>query len=222
MIEYGGVKLTWLGHDGFRIEGGGVEVVIDPFRLRMKGKRSANVLFVTHDHFDHCSPSDIEKVLNERETVVIAAKNCEQTLKRFKIKDLRSVSENDWGEAFNVKYRAVPAYNLNKFRSPGVPFHPREYGGLGFVIDIGGVRIYHAGDTDRIPEMKELGGIDVALLPVSGVYVMTAEEAAGSVEDIMPKLAIPMHYGSIVGSVDDAERFKRLAKCRVEILNVEE
>ncbi|MCS7142801.1 MAG: MBL fold metallo-hydrolase [Aigarchaeota archaeon] len=222
MISYGGVNITWLGHDGFRIEGGGIEAVIDPFRLMMRGRRPAHVIFITHNHFDHCSPSDLQNVVDERASIVIAARNCEKELVGVAAREVRSVDPYQSGEAYGIRYRTVRAYNVNKFRSPGIPFHSKEYGGLGFIIEIEGVKIYHAGDTDKIPEMSSVGEVDVALLPVSGVYVMTADEAASAAEVIRPKLAIPMHFGSIVGSASDAERFKRLCRCRVEVLKVEE
>ncbi|MEM2004008.1 MAG: MBL fold metallo-hydrolase, partial [Nitrososphaerota archaeon] len=126
------------------------------------------------------------------------------------------------GELMGVRYLVVPAYNVNKFRAPGVVFHPKEYGGVGYIIEVDNIRIYHPGDTDLIEEMKTLGRIDVALLPVSGTYVMTAEEAAKAVDIIKPDLAIPMHFGEIVGSEKDAQTFKSKASCRVEILKPEE
>ena len=106
----------------------------------------------------------------------------------------------------------MPAYNLNK------QFHPKSNGWMGVVVTVSGKRIYHAGDTDNIPEMSNLKNIDIALLPVSGTYVMTAEEAADAANRIMPKMAVPMHYGSIIGTRADAERFRQLCKCKVEIL----
>jgi L-ascorbate metabolism protein UlaG (beta-lactamase superfamily) len=120
-----------------------------------------------------------------------------------------------------VVIEAVAAYNTSKFRSPGKPFHPQADGKVGFVIGLGGIRIYHAGDTDEIPEMAKVAGVDVALLPVSGTYVMTAAEAVKACNAIRPKLAIPMHYGAIVGTSADAEAFKKGVKCRVEVLKAE-
>ena len=112
----------------------------------------------------------------------------------------------------------MPAYNTDKWRSPGVPFHPKENAMIGFVLSIDGKRIYHAGDTDLIAEMNNLKNIDIALLPVSGTYVMTALEAVEACKLIHPKLAIPMHYGAIVGTESDARTFKERAPCRVEII----
>jgi L-ascorbate metabolism protein UlaG (beta-lactamase superfamily) len=110
-----------------------------------------------------------------------------------------------------VTVEAVPAYNVNKFRSPGVPFHPKAAGHNGYIVTIGGERLYHAGDTDHIPEMAGYR-CDVALLPVSGTYVMTADEAAAAAADIAPRVAVPMHYGDIVGNAADVERFKALCE----------
>jgi len=128
------------------------------------------------------------------------------------------------GDARTVKgipILAAPAYNVNKFRSPGVPFHPKEKGYVGFVITVEGRRIYHAGDTDVIPEMASIEA-DIALLPVSGTYVMTAEEAVEAASVIGPKAAIPMHVGRGIGSLEDAERFWENAEVPVEVLPMEE
>ncbi|RLG02733.1 MAG: MBL fold metallo-hydrolase, partial [Thaumarchaeota archaeon] len=133
---------------------------------------------------------------------------------------IKLVRPGDKVEVKGAKIEAVPAYNVNKFRSPGVVYHPKEEGSVGYVIELDGVRIYHAGDTDFIPEMRNLE-VDVALIPVSGTFVMTAEEAAEAVNTFKPKVAIPMHYGAIVGDKSDAERFKKLAEVDVVILEKE-
>jgi len=119
-----------------------------------------------------------------------------------------------------VLIKTLPAYNLTKFRSPGVPYHPKDAGHVGYLITVQGVTIYHPGDTDFIPEMKGLKP-DVALLPVSGTYVMTAEEAAEAAASIQPKVAIPMHVGEGIGSLADAERFKEKATVPVVIKPIE-
>jgi L-ascorbate metabolism protein UlaG (beta-lactamase superfamily) len=120
-----------------------------------------------------------------------------------------------------IDVEAVPAYNVNKFRSPGIPFHPREAGHVGFVVTLEGKRVYHAGDTDYIPEMADLKEIDIALLPVSGTYVMTAEEAVQAAEAIRPGVAIPMHVGRGIGSPDATQVFKEKAPVDVAILEME-
>ena len=127
------------------------------------------------------------------------------------------------GEEHTVKgiaIKTVPAYNLTKFRSPGVPFHPKDAGHVGYLITVKGLTIYHTGDSDFIPEMKGLKP-DVALLPVSGTYVMTAEEAAEAAAAIQPKVAIPMHVGEGIGSLADAERFREKAAVPVVVKPIE-
>jgi L-ascorbate metabolism protein UlaG (beta-lactamase superfamily) len=119
-----------------------------------------------------------------------------------------------------VLIKTVPAYNLTKFRSPGVPFHPKDAGHVGYLITVKGITIYHTGDSDFIPEMKGLKP-DVALLPVSGTYVMTAEEAVEAATAIQPKVAIPMHVGEGIGSLADAERFREKATVPVVVKPIE-
>jgi L-ascorbate metabolism protein UlaG (beta-lactamase superfamily) len=134
------------------------------------------------------------------------------------VKATKFLEPGDQCSVEKVEIEAVPAYNLNKFREPGQVFHPQKDKKLGFVFQMDGTRVYFAGDTDVIPEMKSIR-CDIALLPVSGTYVMTAEEAAEAVAEIKPKIAVPMHYGAIVGSDSDAQKFKSLVKnCQVEII----
>lgn len=208
---YKGIKIELLGHASVRIEGEGVVVYVDPFQIE-RPRRDGNVVVCTHEHYDHCSPRDIERVLKEGGSIVAAA-NCEAKLREFAAKKI-FLRPGDVAEVEGVRVSAVPAYNVAK------PFHPREYGGVGVVLTIGGVRIYHAGDTDFIPEMEELGEIDVALLPVGGTYTMGPVDAAKAAEVIKPRVAIPMHYGAIVGSRRDAEEFEKRASrfCEVRIL----
>jgi L-ascorbate metabolism protein UlaG (beta-lactamase superfamily) len=215
MLNYEGIQITWLGHDGFRLKKD-IVVYIDPYRLSGTLEHGDLVL-VTHEHSDHLSPDDLKKVVGPGTTVVTIPAG-EAEVRELKPKALRLVRAGDRVEIAGVQIEVVCAYNVNKFRSPGTPFHPKADGKVGFILGIGSVRIYHAGDTDSIPEMVQAKGVDVALLPVSGTYVMTAQEAVEACRVIQPKLAIPMHYGTIVGSVEDAEMFRRQASCRVEIL----
>lgn len=210
------MKIFWLGHDCFRIEGSRV-IYTDPFKI--KGGKQADILLVTHSHFDHLSPEDIRKV-SSRETVAVAPESCLSELKRLQLRDVKTIAPGGSVEALGVKVEAIPAYNVNKFRSPGIVFHPKRELFVGYIFTVDGVRFYHAGDTDFIPEMEDLN-VDVAFIPVSGTVVMTAEEAAKAAGKIKPKLAIPMHYGTIVGGRGDAEKFSRLAPCKVQILEKE-
>jgi L-ascorbate metabolism protein UlaG (beta-lactamase superfamily) len=215
MLTVQGVEITWLGHDGFKIKKDRV-IYVDPFKLAGKPE-AADLVCVTHEHFDHLSVDDLKKVVTPK-TTVVTIPACEKAVKELKPKAVRIVSAGQRLEVDGVGVEALPAYNTTKFRSPGNPFHPKADGKVGFVLSVGGLRIYHAGDTDQIPEMAQVKGVDVALLPVSGTYVMTADEAVKACEAIQPKLAIPMHYGSIVGSAADAETFRKAVKCRVEVL----
>jgi L-ascorbate metabolism protein UlaG (beta-lactamase superfamily) len=170
---------------------------------------------VSHDHFDHLSLEDLALVVGSK-TSVVAAKECAAKLKGSGM-DIKTVSPGDKLAVQGLTIEAVPAYNTNK------TFHPKVDGKLGFVLTMNNLRIYHAGDTDDIPEMAKVNP-DIALVPVSGTYVMTAEEAARAVnENIKPKqLAIPMHYGAIVGSENDAKTFsQKVTACAVKILNQE-
>jgi L-ascorbate metabolism protein UlaG (beta-lactamase superfamily) len=200
-------NISWLGHDGFLIKGDGKAIVIDPFQL--KECEPADVILVTHEHYDHCSPEDIQKI-QRASTVIVTEANSAKKLSG----DVRVVRPGDKLTVSGIPVEAVPAYNTNK------SFHPKQNGWLGFILTVDGVKIYHAGDTDLIPEMDSIKA-DIALLPVSGTYVMTAEEAVEAAKTIKPKLVIPMHYGAIVGSAEDARRFcdAMAGTCEVVLLS---
>lgn len=202
MLELNGVTITWLGHDAMKIKGEKV-IYIDPWKLR--DREPADIILISHEHYDHCSPLDVEKV-SKQGTLIVTTADAARKLKG----DVMVVKPGDTVEADGVTVEITPAYNTNK------SFHPKSSGWIGFIINMGGKRIYHAGDTDRIPEMDKMR-VDVALVPVSGTYVMTAEEAAEAVNRMKPKIAVPMHYGDIVGTRDDAERFKKLVSKDIEV-----
>lgn len=204
MWTYKGVRVHWLGHDSFVLQGSKT-VIIDPFKA--KGDYKADVLLISHEHSDHFSDDDIKRFAGAG-TSIVAPKICEGPLRHYS-QEKRFVEPGSKLDLKGVGVEAVPAYNLNKFREPGKVFHPRADGRVGYVITLDGVRFYHSGDSDATPEMKSLD-VDVAFLPVSGTYVMTAEEAAGAAKMMKVKVAVPMHYGSIVGTEADAERFKKL------------
>lgn len=190
-----------LNHDSFRLDGPPV-IYIDPWKLPARSA-PADIILVTHEHFDHCSPEDIQR-LSHAGTVVI----CNPTA-THKLPAARMLAPGESMAVGDVQIAAVPAYNVNKFRSPGEPFHPRQQQGNGYLITLGGETLYHAGDTDLIPEMAQIK-CDVALLPISGTYVMTAEEAFEAAKIIDAQVFVPMHYGDIVGDVSDVERFRDL------------
>jgi L-ascorbate metabolism protein UlaG (beta-lactamase superfamily) len=200
-------NIHWLGHDTFKVVGEKV-IYTDPFKI--KKKDTANIILITHEHFDHCSPEDVKKI-QDPNTVIVATSDCAQKLSG-KIKIVKP------GEKMNVEgieIEAVPAYNTNK------QFHTKDKGWVGYIFTVQGQRIYIAGDTDYIPEMKNFK-VDIALLPVSGTYVMTADEAVKAALDMKPKVAIPMHYGSIVGSEKDAKRFAESLKGKIEVAILKE
>jgi L-ascorbate metabolism protein UlaG (beta-lactamase superfamily) len=203
-------RIQWLGHAGFRLNLAGKTIYIDPYRAP-RGPQ-ADLILITHDHFDHFSPEDLEH-LSGKGTRVIGPATVTEQLKGAVVK----IAPGESVEVLGIDVTAVAAYNTNKLGSDGKPFHPRESGWVGYVVTGGGHKIYHSGDTDVIPEMDHAGGSDVALLPVSGTYVMTAVEAAEAARRIDPGLAIPMHWGTIIGSRDDAERFAELADVKVRI-----
>lgn len=198
-------NLHWLGHDSFRLDGPPV-IYFDPWKLPADSP-VADLVLVSHEHGDHCSPADVKKISGP-DTVVIANPTAAAKLPGVRV--LRPGERTTVGD---VAVEAVPAYNLTKFRSPGNPFHPKAAEHNGYIVTVGGERLYHCGDTDHIPEMSSVK-CEVALLAVSGTYVMTAEEAAGAAQTIKPPMAVPMHWGDqdVVGTLADAERFKKLCE----------
>jgi L-ascorbate metabolism protein UlaG (beta-lactamase superfamily) len=203
--------VEWLGHAGFRIKTRSAVVYVDPWRTG--GTPDADVILITHDHFDHFSREDVMR-LSRRGTQLVAPATVTERLRG----PTASVVPGEAIEIAGLELRVVAAYNTNKLDSEGRPFHGREAGWVGYVIADGARRIYHSGDTDVVPEMDEAAGVDVALLPVSGTYVMTAAEAAEAARRIAPGVAVPMHWGALIGTREDAERFAAAAPCPVSIL----
>jgi L-ascorbate metabolism protein UlaG (beta-lactamase superfamily) len=201
-VESTADRIQWLGHDAIRINGGPV-VYIDPYQLS-DGPR-ADLILITHEHYDHCSPGDVKKIQGP-DTVIVTEKDSARKLSG----KVTVVAPGDTVTAAGVIVQAVPAYNLDK------KYHPKKKGWLGFILEIQGVRIYHAGDTDFIPEMEGFRA-DIALLPVSGTYVMTAREAVQAALAIGPSLALPIHYGTLVGSAEDAEVFRKGLEGKVPV-----
>ncbi len=208
-------SIHWFGHDAMRIDAGGLVIYIDPWQVGDQPEK-ADLVLITHDHHDHCSPEDVDAVFKEGTEIVTMATAAE----KLPGKTIHTVAPGDVVTVKGIVVEAVNAYNINKFRSPGVPFHPKEAGHVGFVVTVDGVRVYHAGDTDCIPEMKDIKA-DIALVPVSGTYVMTADEALEAVRIIGPQLAIPIHVGRGIGSMEDAQRFKKLSPVPARILELE-
>lgn len=200
--------IHWLGHDTFKITGEKV-IYTDPFKI--KKKDNADIILITHEHYDHCSPEDVKKIQNA-DTVIVATADCAKKLSG----KIKIVKPGDKINVEGIEIEAVPSYNTNK------QFHQKNRGWVGYIFKVKGQRIYIAGDTDHIPEMKGFKNIDIALLPVSGTYVMTADEAVKAALDIKPKIAIPMHYGSIVGDKNDAKKFADGLKGKIEAVILQE
>jgi len=210
MLEH----VHWLGHDTFRIDGSST-IYIDPWKLPA-GQPPADAILVTHDHYDHLSLADIDRVSGPG-TVIVGPPCVTGKIGR---RAAFTAQPGQIVDAGTAKVTVVPAYNVNKFKKPGVVYHPRGECHVGYIVEMDGVRIYHAGDTDAIPEMRDIE-VDVALLPVGGTYTMTAEEAAEACTMLKAAVVVPMHFGDIVGSEDDAWRLKRLCGVPVTILEPE-
>lgn len=188
------MRLTWIHHASFRVEADEGVLYIDPWKLDSQ-PHDADLIFVSHDHYDHCSPEDIERISKDDTAIVAPADT---------IKQLHAANAVTPGEAAYVKdiqVEAVAAYNIGK------AFHPQSNNWLGAVFTLDRVRIYYAGDTDLVPEMNRLRDVDVALLPVGGTYTLDANQAAKACKAIGPGKAIPYHWGDIVGTESDARRF---------------
>eukprot|EP01106_Pelomyxa_sp_JSP_P010745 TRINITY_DN28307_c0_g1_i2.p1 TRINITY_DN28307_c0_g1~~TRINITY_DN28307_c0_g1_i2.p1 ORF type:complete len:212 (-),score=23.95 TRINITY_DN28307_c0_g1_i2:149-784(-) len=204
--------LTWYGQASFRISTGGTQVYIDPWRLP-SGLPAANLVCVTHAHADHFSSADIAKIAVETTVVLLPG---DVTLPpSIKVQQVHVMTPGKSITHGGITVSAIPAYNNAK------PSHPKAKNWMGYVVSVGGFKYFHAGDTDCISEMSQLSSqaIDVALLPVGGTYTMDGKEAAQAVELIRPKIAVPMHYGSVVGSIADAKMLESLTTvCPVKIM----
>lgn len=203
-------KIHWLGHDAMRIDADSI-IYIDPYQIETGVM--ADLILITHEHYDHCSVDDVKKILGD-DTVIVTEKDSaaklEKELGRVVDGKIEIVAPGDTAQVKGISIQAVPSYNVNK------KFHPKANGWLGLIMEIDGVKIYHAGDTDIIPEMDDIT-CDIALLPVSGTYVMTADEAVEAAKRIDPKIAVPMHYGALVGDAGDAETFRKGLDGRIDV-----
>ncbi len=198
--------IKWYSHASFAIEADRI-IYLDPWKIPGSAPK-ADLILVTHSHSDHLSSNDIQNLKKEG-TVIICSTDCVSRLSG----DVRSLTPGQEMDVQGIKIKGVPSYNLSK------PFHPKGNKWLGYIVTVGGVSVYHAGDTDLIPEMNDLGRVHIALLPVGGQYTMDAEEAAKAANIIKADISIPMHYGAgVVGSVKDAEKFKSLCQEEVRIL----
>lgn len=209
-MEINGIKLQWLGHSSFLIKNSKI-IYIDPYNIPDKTEK-ADLILITHSHYDHCSIADLNKIVKEG-TKILAPADCQSKIVKSTTPIKIDVVEP--GKNFNfedIEISTFPSYNIDK------PFHSKDESWVGYLIKIKDTLIYHSGDTDKIPEMQKLTGYKqsgkkfIALLPIGGRFTMSAEEAVEAVQLIKPDLAIPMHYGSIAGTNEDAIEFKELCE----------
>ena len=200
------VTVKWFGHASFRIESSGVVVYIDPWKLT-ESAHDADVVLVSHSHYDHCSRPDVDKV-SKSDTVVVAPSD---TIAKLQLAN--AVTPEERLVVKEVTIEPVAAYNIVK------TFHPRGHNWIGAVIGLGDKRIYYAGDTDLIPEMSDLKDVDLGLFPVGGTYTLNAAEAAKACQAVGCKQAVPYHWGDIVGEEEDARSFAEQAPCEVHVLH---
>jgi len=179
------LSIKWLGHASFQIKAGEKIVYVDPYEGEYS--ENADLVLVTHSHSDHCDTAKIKSV-RKTDTLIIAPEDCASKIGE----SIKTLKPGEEATINNIKVRAVEAYNYKRFRSPGNPFHPKGFG-VGYLITAEGKTIYHAGDTDFIPEMRQLGHVDVALLPSGDTYTMNNVEASEAAIEISPEIAIPMH-----------------------------
>lgn len=201
---FGDVELKWFGHDSFVIKNSKKVIYIDPYNLS-NNLEKADFILITHSHYDHCSIADINKIVKDG-TIFLVTPDAQSKITKINARiKMEIVSPNQEFNFQDIRISTIPAYNTDKH------FHSVDESWVGYLIKIGDVLIYHAGDTDLIPEMQKLTGYGnmmfIALLPIGGRYTMTAEEAVEAAKLIKPTIAIPMHYGSVVGNENDAKDF---------------
>lgn len=197
-----------LCHSSIKFEEGQI-IYFDPYNIN-ENYNDADVIFITHSHYDHFSEEDILKVKKETTKIVVPEDLYNKSLELgFEENDILVVVPNMEYEVNNIKFKTIPAYNVNK------NFHPKANNWVGYLITLDNVVYYIAGDTDITEENKEVK-CDVAFVPIGGTYTMTAKEAASLVNEINPKVVVPIHYGLIVGTKEDAEIFKESLNDNIE------
>lgn len=204
-------NITWFAQSAFRIEHGGILIYVDPFKIP-EGEPPADVLLLSHDHGDHLSAGDIARVRTAKTTVIVGPAVAGKIDGQYSV-----LAPGESTTANSLSVRAVPAYTTTKLRDSGEATHPKESQHVGFIAELGDLSFYFLGDTDVVPEMSEIGPVDYAFIPVSGVFVMTADEAAEAARIIQPSVAIPCHYGVVVGTAEDARRFADLVPDQVRV-----
>ena len=197
--------IEWIGHSTFKIMGSKT-IYIDPWKIP-NTLNDGDIILISHDHHDHFSPHDIKKIAKEPWNVYGPASVIKELGTGIVLNPGDSTIEG------NINIKATPSYTINKL------FHPKEKNWVGFYIVIDDIKIYYAGDSDFIPEMRDLEPVDIALLPVGGKFTMNADEAAVAANKIFPATAIPCHWGDIIGTKEDAELFAENCECKTIILD---
>ena len=195
--------------NSIRIKSGAGVIYIDPFKMDEE-PHDADYILITHDHYDHFSPEDIDKIKKD-DTVLIVPEKMLVKAQKADVKEIETVKPGTYHELGDLEFETIPMYNILK------PFHPKTAGWCGYVLKIDGKRIYVAGDIDAIKEAKEVI-CDIALIPIGGTYTTDAKKAAELVNEINPEIAIPVHYGSEVGKLSDAEVFKANVKETIKVV----
>ncbi len=185
-------------------------IYIDPFKIDDE-THDADFILITHDHYDHFSSEDIDKIKKNTTVLVVPEKMEAKAVIESGIKEIETVKPGTYHEVGNLELETIPMYNILK------PFHPKAAGWVGYILKINGKRIYIAGDTDATQEAKEVI-CDIALVPIGGTYTMDAKKAAELVNEINPEVAIPTHYGSIVGKLSDAKVFAANVKDSIKVV----
>ena len=204
------MKIEVLCHSSIRIEGEDKVIYLDPYRITEE-RNDADIIFITHSHYDHFSEEDILKVKNEDTKIVVTNDLMDKVTELgFRKEDIIVVIPNNSYKVFDIEISTISAYNINK------QFHPKENNWVGYILIIEGKSIYIAGDTDINEENKKVK-CDIALLPVGGTYTTNYEEAAQLANLINPELVIPMHYGELVGDKEDAIKFKKLINKNINV-----
>ncbi len=222
MYTYNDISVRWLGHDSFLIRTKDGNIYLDPYQLADSTLPKAHIVITSHEHMDHCHPDSINLITDEN-TILMGPRITLDKLKNdvANKKEVKELNPGDTMKIGNLQISAIPAYNTHRFRSPGNPFHPKSAGHIGAIITTEETKLYHAGDTDKIEEMKDLN-VDLALLPVSGTYVMDVPECVEAAKLINPKVVIPMHVGRGIGKMEFCQELQeKLDGIHVEVLEME-
>ena len=198
-------------HTSIRIKSGHSTMYFDPFQIEEE-YHDADFIFLTHDHYDHYSPEDIKKVMGEHTTIIAPERMADTIASDLSgYESIVAVGAGVFKSVNRLEFDTVPAYNQLK------PFHSKAAGWVGYVVRIDGKRVYVAGDTDATKEARQVQ-CDIALVPIGGTYTMDAKKAAELVNEIRPQIAIPTHYGNIVGKPADADTFEKLVKAPIKVV----